>query len=74
MIPTFLFKGSTYSSGTGPTEAFTGLYYKYTEASSPRIQGDNAILDTSNYKLAGNLNRNKNKGNAKRDVSSHLKN
>ena len=60
MIPTFLFKGSTSSSGTGPTEANTGLYYKYTEASSPRVQGDYAILDTSNYKLPGNLNKYKN--------------
>jgi len=55
-----IFKGSTSSSGTGPTEAFAGLYYKYTEASSPRVQGDYAILDTSNYILAGNVNKNKN--------------
>ena len=34
--------GPTQSAYTGPLEAQAGLYYAYIEASSPRVQGDEA--------------------------------
>ncbi|XP_052086300.1 MAM and LDL-receptor class A domain-containing protein 1-like [Mytilus californianus] len=42
----------TSSSGTGPKNgAASGSYYMYTEASSPRVEGDFAVLETQNYRL-----------------------
>ncbi|CAC5390031.1 unnamed protein product [Mytilus coruscus] len=44
--------GRTSSSGTGPKiGAASGSNYMYTEASSPRVEGDFAVLETQNYKL-----------------------
>ncbi|XP_063407272.1 MAM and LDL-receptor class A domain-containing protein 1-like isoform X2 [Mytilus trossulus] len=44
--------GRTSSSGTGPTiGAASGSNYMYTEASSPRVEGDFAVLETHNYRL-----------------------
>ncbi|CAG2193481.1 unnamed protein product [Mytilus edulis] len=45
--------GSTPSGGTGPSSAYEGTQYVYTEASSPRDQGDKAVLSTVNTLLAG---------------------
>ncbi|XP_052086548.1 MAM and LDL-receptor class A domain-containing protein 1-like [Mytilus californianus] len=45
--------GTTPSSSTGPTSAYEGTQYVYTEASSPRVQGDKAVLSTVNTLLAG---------------------
>ncbi|VDI66984.1 Hypothetical predicted protein, partial [Mytilus galloprovincialis] len=45
--------GSTPSDGTGPSSAYEGTQYVYTEASSPRDQGDKAVLSTVNTLLAG---------------------
>ena len=45
--------GTTPSSGTGPSSAYEGTYYIYIEASSPRVNGDTAILSTAQSKLAG---------------------
>ncbi|CAG2239910.1 HSPA1s [Mytilus edulis] len=45
--------GSTTSGGTGPSSAYEGTQYVYTEASSPRGQGDTAVLSTVNTMLAG---------------------
>ncbi|CAG2193478.1 HSPA1s [Mytilus edulis] len=45
--------GSTPSGGTGPSSAYEGTQYVYTEASSPRGQGDTAVLSTVNTMLAG---------------------
>jgi hypothetical protein len=36
--------GPTYSSETGPARAHSSNTYYYTEASSPRVRGDTAIL------------------------------
>ncbi|XP_052085693.1 MAM and LDL-receptor class A domain-containing protein 2-like [Mytilus californianus] len=44
--------GSTPSSGTGPSSAYDGTQYVYTEASSS-VQGDKAVLSTVNTLLAG---------------------
>ncbi|XP_056000286.1 uncharacterized protein LOC125657221 [Ostrea edulis] len=40
-------KGSTSSSDTGPSSAYSGSYYKYIEASRPRVNGDTAILESN---------------------------
>ncbi|MBT3207502.1 MAG: PKD domain-containing protein [Bacteroidetes bacterium] len=48
--------GSTYSSQTGPTGAIEGLYYIYTESSSPVTNGDTAIIYSPNINLAGAQN------------------
>ncbi|XP_076109608.1 MAM and LDL-receptor class A domain-containing protein 1-like isoform X3 [Mytilus galloprovincialis] len=45
--------GPTPSSGTGPSSAYEGTKYVYTEVSSPRGQGDTAVLSTVNTLLAG---------------------
>ncbi|XP_076109613.1 MAM and LDL-receptor class A domain-containing protein 1-like isoform X2 [Mytilus galloprovincialis] len=45
--------GSTPSGGTGPSSAYEGTQYVYTEASSPNFQGDTAVLSTVNTLLAG---------------------
>ncbi|XP_076084855.1 MAM and LDL-receptor class A domain-containing protein 1-like isoform X1 [Mytilus galloprovincialis] len=45
--------GSTSSTSTGPDNAYEGSGYIYTEASSPRLQGDKAVLSTANTRLAG---------------------
>lgn len=45
--------GTTPSSGTGPTSAYEGTQYVYTEASSPRVQGNKAVLSTVKTLLAG---------------------
>ena len=37
--------GPTTSLTTGPTAAIEGAYYMYTESSSPRVVGDEAMLD-----------------------------
>ena len=34
--------GTTVTLDTGPSAAFEGLYYAYTEASFPRVPGDTA--------------------------------
>ncbi len=39
--------GGTPSSSTGPTTAHDGSYYMYTEASSPRVNGDEAHLEAT---------------------------
>ncbi len=39
--------GGTPSSSTGPTSAHDGSYYMYTEASSPRVNGDEAHLEAT---------------------------
>ncbi len=39
--------GGTPSSSTGPTGAHNGSYYMYTEASSPRLNGDEAYLEAT---------------------------
>ncbi|XP_052085695.1 MAM and LDL-receptor class A domain-containing protein 1-like isoform X2 [Mytilus californianus] len=44
--------GSTPSSGTGPSSAYEGTQYVYTEASSPRVQGHKAVLSTVKTLLA----------------------
>ncbi|XP_063405763.1 MAM and LDL-receptor class A domain-containing protein 1-like [Mytilus trossulus] len=45
--------GSTSSTSTGPDNAYEGSGYIYTEASSPRLQGDKAVLSTAKTRLAG---------------------
>ncbi len=39
--------GGTPSSSTGPISAYDGNYYMYTEASSPRVNGDEAHLEAT---------------------------
>lgn len=39
--------GSTPTSKTGPNKAHNGSYYIYTEASSPRVPGDDAFLEAT---------------------------
>ena len=41
------YSGSTPSSSTGPSGAYNGAYYLYTESSSPRVIGDEAIIEAS---------------------------
>lgn len=38
---------NTPSRGTGPDSAYEGQYFLYTEGSSPRTQGDKAILESN---------------------------
>ena len=45
--------GSTASGNTGPSAAYDGTYYLYTESSSPVANGDSAIVYTSSVDLAG---------------------
>ena len=45
-IKVLLLKGSTSSSATGPSYAYGGAFYQYTEASSPRAQGDVFLLES----------------------------
>ncbi|XP_013382774.1 cubilin-like [Lingula anatina] len=49
--------GGTPSSSTGPSAAYSGSYYMYIETSSPRIQGDTAVLYTPSLNLAGGCGR-----------------
>ena len=35
-------EGSTQTTETGPSKAYSGKYYIYTEASHPRREGDTA--------------------------------
>ena len=42
----FPLQGSTSSVETGPSYAYSGLFYQYTEASSPRIFGDVFTLES----------------------------
>ncbi|MCD4679519.1 MAG: T9SS type A sorting domain-containing protein, partial [Bacteroidales bacterium] len=37
--------GSTQSGSTGPSGAYDGTYYMYTESSNPRVDGDEAFFD-----------------------------
>lgn len=46
--------GATGSSGTGPTSAFSGTYYLYTESSGS--YNKTAILTSPTYNLTSNLN------------------
>ncbi|XP_076084487.1 uncharacterized protein LOC143055239 [Mytilus galloprovincialis] len=46
-------QGNTPSGTTGPYNAAEGLYYIYTEASSPREFGDKAVLTTEATALQG---------------------
>ncbi|KAJ8320804.1 hypothetical protein KUTeg_002391 [Tegillarca granosa] len=43
----FRVKGSTPSSSTGPSQAFEGSQYSYIETSSPRTNGDMAIMEST---------------------------
>lgn len=36
--------GGTYSNGTGPSSAYDGSFYMYTESSNPRVDGDEAFF------------------------------
>ncbi len=45
--------GSTASSNTGPSSAYDGTYYLYTESSSPVTNGDSAIVYTGSIDLTG---------------------
>ena len=36
--------GSTYTSSTGPSAAYDGSFYMYTESSNPRVYGDEAFF------------------------------
>ena len=49
--------GSTPSSGTGPTDDFTGGgNYMYTETSLPRVWGDSAIMHSEEIDISGLTN------------------
>jgi len=37
--------GTTQSGSTGPSGAYDGTYYMYTESSNPRVDGDEAFFD-----------------------------
>ena len=41
--------GATGSSNTGPSSAYAGSYYAYCETSSPVVEGDTFILQTSSW-------------------------
>ncbi len=47
-----LHSGTTTSSGTGPSGAYEGTKYIYTESSSPNFPSKTAIITSSNYSLA----------------------
>ncbi|MEM9920946.1 MAG: hypothetical protein AAF990_22795 [Bacteroidota bacterium] len=44
--------GSTYSGSTGPSSAFDGIYYAYTEASSPNFPNKTAVLESPCFDLS----------------------
>ncbi len=44
--------GTTPSSGTGPSEAYSGTYYVYVEASSPNYSYKTTILEGPHFDLA----------------------